>query len=433
MGGVPGAYLLQRIRDDASGDDAVALGARRKASSPVLSSYVFRRGIASTSGSTYRVEHLQGADKDVLQRLVDATIVQLRARRVGMCSARLSSDALTALHCLESSGFRYVELTLAPWRDLSTWEPKGFGVTRPAETRDLGPVCDIARTVFRTDRFHRDLRFDRAAADSVYEKWVCSWYADQSPSRFSRVLVLNGEVAGFFMFELLRLSGRTGDVVAGIVLNGVDSSRSGLGYGFKMYCDALDVASEAAELRHHHRDCGEPCGAQSLREVGVSLHQRWRGDHALVVWGLREGAVRILVTGGAGFIGSTFVKHVLATRPDDEVLVLDALTYAGNLENLNTCRDDARSSFWYGNVTNSDLVHDLVRKADVVVHFAAESHVARSIYDNALFFMTDVIGTQTVANAVAKSERVRVLVHISTSEVYGTAVEEPMTKKSSTP
>jgi dTDP-glucose 4,6-dehydratase len=139
--------------------------------------------------------------------------------------------------------------------------------------------------------------------------------------------------------------------------------------------------------------------------------------------------MRILVTGGAGFIGCHFVKHVLAARPDDEVLVLDALTYAGDLDNLGDgLRDDPRFSFWYGNVTNADLVQDLVRRADAVVHFAAESHVARSIYDNSLFFVTDVLGTQTIANAVAKSD-VRVFIHISTSEVYGTALEEPMTEE----
>ncbi len=137
--------------------------------------------------------------------------------------------------------------------------------------------------------------------------------------------------------------------------------------------------------------------------------------------------MRVLVTGGAGFIGSTFVKHVMATRPDDELMVLDALTYAGNIENFDEqCRADPRFSFWYGNVCNGDLVHDLVQKADAVVHFAAESHVARSIYDNSLFFTTDVLGTQTVANAVAKASGVRVFVHISTSEVYGTAMHEPM-------
>jgi dTDP-glucose 4,6-dehydratase len=137
--------------------------------------------------------------------------------------------------------------------------------------------------------------------------------------------------------------------------------------------------------------------------------------------------MRILVTGGAGFIGSNFVKHVMATRPDDEILVLDALTYAGNIDNFDAgCRSDPRFSFWYGNVCNGDLVHDLVQKVDAVVHFAAESHVARSIYDNSLFFTTDVIGTQTMANAVAKADRVRVFIHISTSEVYGTALAEPM-------
>lgn len=140
--------------------------------------------------------------------------------------------------------------------------------------------------------------------------------------------------------------------------------------------------------------------------------------------------MRILVTGGAGFIGSNFVKHVLANHLDHEVLVLDALTYAGNLQNFGPeLKEDPRFSFWYGNVTNADLVHDLVHRADAVIHFAAESHVARSIYDNSLFFMTDVIGTQTIANEIAKSDHVSKFIHISTSEVYGTALEEPMTEE----
>jgi dTDP-glucose 4,6-dehydratase len=140
--------------------------------------------------------------------------------------------------------------------------------------------------------------------------------------------------------------------------------------------------------------------------------------------------MRILVTGGAGFIGSNFVRMALDRLPDAEVNVLDALTYAGNLENFDGgLRDDPRFSFWYGNVTNADLVHDLVGGSEVVVHFAAESHVARSIYDNSLFFTTDVLGTQTMANAVAKAESVRLFVHVSTSEVYGTALLEPMSEE----
>jgi dTDP-glucose 4,6-dehydratase len=137
----------------------------------------------------------------------------------------------------------------------------------------------------------------------------------------------------------------------------------------------------------------------------------------------------ILVTGGAGFIGSNFVHHIMKDHPEYQVVVLDALTYAGSPDNLPAAMGqfaDTRMRFWYGNVCNAGLVESLVREADYVVHFAAETHVTRSIFDNRLFFETDVIGTQTVANAVLKSDgRVKRLIHISTSEVYGSA-EEPL-------
>ncbi len=136
--------------------------------------------------------------------------------------------------------------------------------------------------------------------------------------------------------------------------------------------------------------------------------------------------MRILVTGGAGFIGSNFVRHMLSTYPDYEIIVLDALTYAGNLDNLAEFKDDPRFSFWYGNVTNADLVHEVMHQATHVVHFAAESHVARSIYDNSLFFVTDVLGTQTLANELIKCDHIEKFIHISTSEVYGNALTEPM-------
>jgi len=139
----------------------------------------------------------------------------------------------------------------------------------------------------------------------------------------------------------------------------------------------------------------------------------------------------ILLTGAAGFIGSNFAIHWRAKHPEDRILILDALTYAGNPENLpQDMRADTKLfEFWYGNVCNDDLVNTLVQRADVVVHFAAESHVARSIYDNKVFFKTDVMGTQTVANAVLKAaDTVERFVHISTSEVYGTAETDPMTE-----
>jgi dTDP-glucose 4,6-dehydratase len=124
------------------------------------------------------------------------------------------------------------------------------------------------------------------------------------------------------------------------------------------------------------------------------------------------------------------VRLVLEEHPDWAVTVLDALTYAGNPLNFpERSLHEERFSFWYGNVTNGELVNKLVAECDVVVHFAAESHVARSIFDNRIFFETDVLGTQCVANAVLKSaDTVERFIHISTSEVYGTAVEAPMSE-----
>jgi len=136
----------------------------------------------------------------------------------------------------------------------------------------------------------------------------------------------------------------------------------------------------------------------------------------------------ILITGGAGFIGSNFVRYLLNKYPEYKIVVLDALTYAGNMENLPPVTlDNSRFSFWYGNVRNGELVDTLVSQSDIVFHFAAETHVTRSIYDNLLFFETDVLGTQVVANAVLKyNHRIERFIHISTSEVYGTANKEIM-------
>jgi len=138
----------------------------------------------------------------------------------------------------------------------------------------------------------------------------------------------------------------------------------------------------------------------------------------------------ILVTGGAGFIGSNFVRFIYNKYPDYKIIILDALTYAGDVENLpvdiNRNKEE-RVIFWYGNIRNGELVDSLVSQSDIVVHLAAETHVTRSIYDNFLFFETDVLGTQAVANAVLKyKKRIEKFIHISTSEVYGTARKELM-------
>lgn len=138
----------------------------------------------------------------------------------------------------------------------------------------------------------------------------------------------------------------------------------------------------------------------------------------------------ILVTGGAGFIGSNLVRHLYTKYPDYRIVVVDALTYAGSVQNSpEGAFGSGRYEFWYGDVRNGELMDTLVAQADVVVHMAAESHVTRSIYDNKLFFETDVLGTQTVANAVVKHrQRVERFIHVSTSEVYGTALSEKMSE-----
>jgi dTDP-glucose 4,6-dehydratase len=125
--------------------------------------------------------------------------------------------------------------------------------------------------------------------------------------------------------------------------------------------------------------------------------------------------MRLLVTGGAGFIGANFVHHTLRAHPEHSITVLDALTYAANEASLASVRD--RIEFVRGSVTDAELVDRLVANSDVVVHFAAESHNDNSLADPSPFLQTNVIGTYTILEAVRK-HGVR-LHHISTDEVYG--------------
>ena len=127
--------------------------------------------------------------------------------------------------------------------------------------------------------------------------------------------------------------------------------------------------------------------------------------------------MRIFVTGGAGFIGSNFVRHILATS-DDSVTVFDALTYAGNLDNLRDFDDDPRYTFVKGNITDREAVTAAIGEHDVVVHFAAESHVDRSIASADEFVHTNCDGTNVMCD-VARRAEIRRFLHVSTDEVYG--------------
>jgi dTDP-glucose 4,6-dehydratase len=125
----------------------------------------------------------------------------------------------------------------------------------------------------------------------------------------------------------------------------------------------------------------------------------------------------ILITGGAGFIGSNFIRHLLATH-DYAIINLDKLTYAGNLDNLRDVESEPRHRFVRGDICDAATVGPLMREADAVVHFAAESHVDRSIVDPGAFIQTDVYGTFVLLEA-AREAGIERFLHIATDEVYG--------------
>ncbi|HTU32431.1 MAG TPA: dTDP-glucose 4,6-dehydratase [Candidatus Acidoferrum sp.] len=128
--------------------------------------------------------------------------------------------------------------------------------------------------------------------------------------------------------------------------------------------------------------------------------------------------MKILVTGGAGFIGSNFIRHVLEQRPDAAIVNYDKLTYAGNLGNPQAIDQNPRYTFLRGDICDTAAVEHAMRGCDVVVHFAAESHVDRSIYEPAAAIKTNVEGTFALLQVARKLDISR-FVHISTDEVYG--------------
>lgn len=135
--------------------------------------------------------------------------------------------------------------------------------------------------------------------------------------------------------------------------------------------------------------------------------------------------MRLLVTGGCGFIGSNFIRHVLAERPEARIVNLDALTYAGNPENLNDAAIDRRGvyTFIHGSICDEALVDRLAEGADAILNFAAESHVDRSLYGPVEFVRTNVQGTATLLEA-ARRRGVKRFLQVSTDEVYGSLPPE---------
>ena len=128
---------------------------------------------------------------------------------------------------------------------------------------------------------------------------------------------------------------------------------------------------------------------------------------------------KVLVTGGAGFIGSNFVRYALDAHPDWDITTLDKLTYAGRLENLRDVESNPRHTFVKGDVADPGVAAPLVKDAEIVVHFAAETHVDRAIRDAGAFITTDVHGTFVLLEAAREAPHLRRFIQISTDEVYG--------------
>jgi len=127
----------------------------------------------------------------------------------------------------------------------------------------------------------------------------------------------------------------------------------------------------------------------------------------------------LLVTGGAGFIGSCFVRHILKKYPDYKVINIDALTYAGNIENLDDVKNNPNYTFVHGNICDRNLVRELVAESDCIINFAAESHVDNSIKNPEIFIETNVQGTLNLLQA-SKEIGIQRYLQVSTDEVYGT-------------
>ena len=138
--------------------------------------------------------------------------------------------------------------------------------------------------------------------------------------------------------------------------------------------------------------------------------------------------VEVLVTGGAGFIGSNFVRYALAQHPDWRVTTLDKLTYAGRRENLHDVMDNPRHTFVHGDILDAAVAGPLVEASDYVVHFAAETHVDRSIMAAGEFIKTDVEGSFVLLEAARRNPNLKRFIQISTDEVYGSVPEGSSTE-----
>lgn len=248
VGRPPHAHLWADIRETAARDDADAAvfadDAGLRALCIVRLPVWDREHFGFVLG---RVEYLIAADAIAATTALEWALRRSWAASARVVTVRVPAEDLTVLSALEDAGFRYVEHLLTPWRAWKAWEPKHADATRFTEPEDLPILYDIARATFRTDHFHVDPRFDPAAADGVYSRWIESWHADPPEGARSRVIVVDGRVSGFFMYRFVEPAGLPGRTVTDLVLGGMAPDMAGRGQGYRMYCDVMDDAAAHTE------------------------------------------------------------------------------------------------------------------------------------------------------------------------------------------
>jgi ribosomal protein S18 acetylase RimI-like enzyme len=193
-----------------------------------------------------RIEELYAVGEGSARALVQATEGFAREHGFDVCSVRVAGTDLAAIHALEAVGYRYQETTLAPWLNLSGWAPADTPNVRPAGPHDVEAMAVLAREMFRVDRFHGDTRFDPAAADELYAKWVYTWFAERSPSRDAVVFEHEGRVAGFVLFEFIEFEEFVRGPVGVIRLAGIGPRFTGRGFGRELWSGAINAAASKA-------------------------------------------------------------------------------------------------------------------------------------------------------------------------------------------
>jgi ribosomal protein S18 acetylase RimI-like enzyme len=248
----PHAFLVERVRASLAAADARAAAVVRDgelAGLCVLRAPAWDRG--HFGFGIGRLEHLFAADPEAASAAVEWACAELTEIGVRMCAARVTVEDLVVIGALQRAGFTFQEQMVLPWRRLDTWEHRGFGASRLTEPDDVPEMCRIARAAFRTDHFHTDPRFEGAAADGVYERWIRSWHETPPYGARSRVLLVEGRVAGFFMYRVEEPSPALNNVrTADLVLGSVDPQHAGKGLGWLLYCDTVDDLKPRADLVH---------------------------------------------------------------------------------------------------------------------------------------------------------------------------------------